>query len=92
MTIQSLPQQNITCKEPSIANKIAAEYNLAISPKETKVIAFHSKKPITAKIIINYKPVEQVMDFKGLGIFICQDINRYEGKNKYVQTICGTIK
>lgn len=58
-----------------------------------KMTAFHGKEPVRAKIIINSKPIEQVLHFNYLGCDISynydNDIDRK--LNKY-QSMCGTIR
>lgn len=72
---------------------IGQEYNLKISKKKTKVMAFRGKYPIRTKIIIENQPIEQLSHFKYLGCDISYDYDE-DLKNKLArfQYICGTIK
>ena len=48
-------------------NAIAKEFNMEISIGETKVMAFHGKKPVRSKIVIDGKAIEHVNVFAYLG-------------------------
>lgn len=50
--------------------KVMAKYDMTISSKKTKTIAFKGKDPIRSKIVINGKIVEQVNTFRYLGMDI----------------------
>jgi hypothetical protein len=55
-------------KQVAPASQITTDsYNLEISPKKTKVMAFRGKCPVREKIIINDKTVEQFQDSNYLG-------------------------
>lgn len=74
-------------------NDIASNYNMKISEKKTKVMAFQGTNHLRCKIIINTKTIEQVNNFNYLGFNVsyCQKndinikINRFQG-------MCGTIR
>jgi hypothetical protein len=50
--------------------KIIKEYNLTISTRKTKLIAFTGKHPVRSKIVIYDTPIEQVNHFNYVGCTI----------------------
>jgi hypothetical protein len=60
-------------------NEISKEYNMRISIKKNKVMAFNGKYPIRTKIIIDNNPTEQISYFQYLG---CDVTYRTGDKNK----------
>lgn len=51
-------------------SEISENYNLKISTKKTKMMAFREKYPIGLKIVINNEAIEQVSRFNYLGCVI----------------------
>jgi hypothetical protein len=54
---------------------IIKEYNLTISTKKTKEMAFTGKHPVRSKIVIYDTPIEQVnhFNYKGCTIYIFEN-------------------
>ena len=74
-------------------NNITKNYNLNISIKKTKVLAFKGPDTLRAKIILDGKPIEQVNSFNYLGC----DISYFKKEDLFNKLskfnfICGTIK
>lgn len=74
-------------------SNILKNYNLNISTKKTKVLAFKGPDTLRAKIILDGKPIEQVNNFNYLGCNISyfkkEDLFNKLSKFNF---ICGTIK
>lgn len=74
-------------------NELASEYNMSISEKKTKAMAFEGTNHKRCKIMINNKLIEQVNNFNYLGFNVsyCQknDINI---KLNRFYNMCGTIR
>jgi hypothetical protein len=51
------------------------EYNLNISTKKTKTVAFHAKWPIRTKISVHNETIEQVSHLNCLGCDVTYEIN-----------------
>jgi hypothetical protein len=70
-------------------NVTSKDYNMRISINKTKVLALRGKDPIGIKTVINERILDQVLNFKYLGLNRELDINV---KLQRFQQICGTIK
>jgi hypothetical protein len=74
-------------------NNICKSYNFKISINKTKAVVFKGKFPVRTKIIIEYKPLEQVNHFKYLGYDVTfLEETEKDSKIKKFQNICGTIR
>jgi hypothetical protein len=67
-------------------NEISKEYNMRISIKKNKVMAFNGKYPIRTKIIIDYNTTEQISHFQYLG---CDVTYRTGDKTKNSRISCN---
>jgi hypothetical protein len=65
----------------------ASEFNMSISAEETKIIAFALKEPVTSKICVNGKILEQVNTFNYLGCALS-----YEGEKDMEVKISKFVK
>lgn len=72
--------------------QICKVYNLEISEKKTKVMAFKGKFPVRSKIVINGNIIDQVSHFNFLGCDISYEYeNDVDNKLHKYQRMCGTI-
>lgn len=53
--------------------KVTKMFDMKISSAKTKTLAFRGKEPVRSKIVINGKIIEQVRNFKYLGVEISYD-------------------
>ncbi|KAJ4431286.1 hypothetical protein ANN_19883 [Periplaneta americana] len=74
-------------------NKIAKTFNMTISERKSKVMAFNGKDHMRCKININDNIIEQVNNFNYLGcnVSYCQKEDINIKLNKFYR-MCGTIK
>jgi len=71
---------------------VCKKYNMKISTKKTKVMAFEGDYPIRTKIVIDDHPLEQVSHFNYLGCYTSFEKDKdIDHKIHKFQYICGTI-